>query len=235
MRAPRRARSHQPSSFATGGQGIDGTIDPLQSQYALALSHDDRFLCAVNAGSTDISAFRVREDGSLRLIDRVASGGQRPIGLATADELLYVLNNGGETNNNIGMGNITGFRFDADGKLAPIAGSTRALRGASVGGSTSAFSRDGRFLAVTERVANSIALYRVDDGLATGPFTTASAGQVPFGFAFGREDVLVVSEAATQTASSYRATKTGAITTISARLPTQGAAPCWLTVAPNGR
>ena len=47
------------ASFATGGNGSGGTIDPLHSQGSLILSQDHRHLFAVNAGSGTISSFRV--------------------------------------------------------------------------------------------------------------------------------------------------------------------------------
>src|SRR5262245_13972280 len=56
-------------SVATGGLGSGphptfGT-DPLESQDALILSADNKFLFAVNAGSNDVTSFRVSTDGSL--------------------------------------------------------------------------------------------------------------------------------------------------------------------------
>ena len=38
----------------------------------------DGHLLAVDAGSDDIASFAVRDDGSLTLVDRVASGGDQP-------------------------------------------------------------------------------------------------------------------------------------------------------------
>src|SRR5262249_15483052 len=46
--------------FATGGRGSGGTTDPLGSQGSLTLTQDRSFLLAVNAGSSEISVFRVR-------------------------------------------------------------------------------------------------------------------------------------------------------------------------------
>src|SRR6266849_9719364 len=90
-------------SFETGGLGTGGG---LGSQGALVLSSNERWLFAVNAGSNDISAFAVERRG-LSLVDRVPSGGRRPLSLAVHDDLLYVLNAGGAAGDN---DNITGFR-----------------------------------------------------------------------------------------------------------------------------
>src|SRR2546422_9908879 len=109
-------------SVATGGTGPGSG---LGSQGALALSDDGRWLFAVNAGSNDISAFRVGPAG-LSLTSLAGSGGTRPISLTVHGSLLYVLNAGGD-------GNISGFTVGADGALAAISGSSRKLSGAAVG------------------------------------------------------------------------------------------------------
>ena len=109
-------------SVSTGGTGAGSG---LGSQGALALSDDGRWLFAVNAGSNDVSAFRVTASG-LELTSRVSSGGVRPISLTVHGNVLYVLNAGGD-------GNISGFTIGTDGELAAISGSTRALSGANVG------------------------------------------------------------------------------------------------------
>src|SRR5437660_7834359 len=105
-------------SVATGGTGAGSG---LGSQGALALSDDGRWLFAVNAGSNDISAFRVSPRG-LTLTSRVASGGVRPISLTAHGDVLYVLNAGGD-------GNISGFTVGGGGALTAIAGSTRPRSG----------------------------------------------------------------------------------------------------------
>src|SRR2546425_8728268 len=79
-------------SAATGGTG---TGSGLGSQGALALSDDGRWLFAVNAGSNEVSAFRVGPAG-LSLTSLAGSGGTRPIGLTVHGSLLYVLNAGGD-------------------------------------------------------------------------------------------------------------------------------------------
>lgn len=46
--------------YATGGRGSGGTTDPLGSQGSLTLSQDRSLLFAVNAGTGNLSVFRVR-------------------------------------------------------------------------------------------------------------------------------------------------------------------------------
>ena len=59
--------------FSTGGRGSGGNNDPLESQGSLTLTQDHSHLLAVNAGSGDISFFRIH-GSDLDLRDRVSSG-----------------------------------------------------------------------------------------------------------------------------------------------------------------
>ncbi len=210
-------------SVSTGGAGAGAS---LGSQGALALSDDGRWLFAVNAGSNDVSAFRVTPSG-LDLTGRVASGGIRPISVTVHGDVLYVLNAGGD-------GNISGFRVGNDGALAPLAGSTRPLSGSGVGPAQVSFSPTGAWLVITEKTTNRLDIYAVgSDGLVSGVNTTASAGGTPFGFAFGHRDELFVSEAA-GSASSY-IVGTAGLTVASGVVLTHQGAPCWAVVTANGR
>ena len=77
----------------------------------------------------------------------------------------------------------------------------------------------------------------VPDGVASGPTpqAPAGAGKKPFGFAFGLRDQLVISEAATGSASSYTLGSSGALTLVSGDIATHQGAPCWVAVTQNGR
>jgi 6-phosphogluconolactonase len=212
-------------AIATGGRG---TGQGLGSQGAVALSDDGRWLFAVNAASNDLSAFRVTPAG-LAFAGRVASGGTQPISLTVHGTWLYVLNAGGQ-------GNISGFLISADGALTALAGSTRPLSGSAVGPAEVAFRPDGRALVVTEKNTNAIDVYTVGlDGIASGPSSQTSAGVQPFGFAFGLRNALLISEAASGSASSYTLDATGALTLVSGAVATHQGAPCWLVVTQDGR
>jgi len=211
-------------SVATGGNGAGSG---LGSQGALALSDDARWLFAVNAGSNDVSAFRVTARG-LSLTSQIASGGLRPISLTVHGDILYVLNAGGD-------GNISGFHIDNAGSLTAIAGSTRPLSGAAAGPAEVSFSPDGRLVIVSEKATSRLDVYAVGvDGVASAPITTASAGGTPFGFAFGHRDELFVSEAA-GSASSYVIAGNGTLTAASGAVLTHQGAPCWAVVTKNGK
>lgn len=82
--------------FATGGRGSGGNTDPLESQGSLTLSQDHQLLFAVNAGSGEVSVFRVL-GAMLALVDRVSSGGSEPNAIAQHGGLIYVLNTGGSS------------------------------------------------------------------------------------------------------------------------------------------
>ena len=66
----------------TGGLGLGDGPDSegLQSQGALVLGPDHHHLYAVNGGSDTISVFAVKPRG-LSLVQRIASGGHKPISL----------------------------------------------------------------------------------------------------------------------------------------------------------
>src|ERR1700687_2583877 len=97
-------------TFVTGGRGSGGVTDPLSSQGSLILSQDHSLLFAANAGSGDISVFRVH-GSALTLVDKVASGGSGPNAVAQHRNLVYVLNAGGGSN-------VTGFFLEKEGKLS---------------------------------------------------------------------------------------------------------------------
>ncbi|HSP15341.1 MAG TPA: beta-propeller fold lactonase family protein [Thermoanaerobaculia bacterium] len=217
------------NTISTGGLGSG---DSLGNASAIALSQDHSFLFVVNAGSNDISSFAVGPTG-LTLASRVPSGGQRPISLTTFGSLLFVLNAGGQAGT---TDNIAGFSIAGDGTLTPIAGSTRPLSGSDVGPAQIAFNGDGTILAVTEKNTSWIDTYVVNQfGVAHGPKVFASAGATPFGFAFGKRNQIVVSEAPGSAASSYSISFSGDLHLISASVADTQAAACWIAVTNDGR
>lgn len=215
----------QIGTFATDGRG---TGSGLATQGEVILTGGGRYLLAVNAGSNDISTFRVRDDGRLELTDRTGAAGTMPVSLTEHRGVVYALDAGG-------AGNIAGFRLGRDGDLDHIYGSVRPLSGSGTNPAEIGFSSDGRTLLVTERATNLLDTYAVDwFGRAFGPRTTASAGPTPYGFAFDHRDHAIVSEAANSTLSSY-AVHPWDVRVITASAPTFGAAACWVAVTPNGR
>lgn len=222
-----------PAMHATGGTG---TGAGLASQGSVLLSHDGHWLFVCNAGSDEISVFAVGPQG-LELADKVSSGGQLPLSLTLRHHLLYVLNAGGTVGD---KDNIAGFLF-LHGKLVALSGSTHALSGDNTGPAQVSFTDDGDALVVTERNTNLIDTFGLDDdGRVTSHKLFQSAGLTPFGFAVGRRDRIFVSEAGggaanASSASAYSISGDGDLEVLSAAVPTEQTAACWLITSHDGR
>jgi len=210
--------------YPTGGAG---TGAGLNSQNAIVVTDDRRFVLAVNAGSNSISSFRVRQD-RLELVDTVSSGGAMPTSVAARNGLVFVLNAGVPNN-------ITGFRLGPQGELDQLPGFARPLSAASSGPAQVSFSPDGDAILVTERATNLISRFTLERDGIEGPFLTPSAGPTPYGFAMGQRNTVFVSEAgAGGGASTYRLREQG-LDVISSNVMTGQRAACWAVVTPNGR
>ena len=218
-------------SFVTGGTGTGGG---LGSQGAVTLSNDGSWLFAVNAASNSISSFAVNGT-SLSLIGTVPSGGTTPISIAVKGNLLYVLNAG------VG-GNVVGFTISGSGALAMLPGSSRPLSASGVGPAQVGFDPTQSWLVVPEKGTNLIDVYyvRPTGYVSEQPITNVSAGRTPFGFAFSKQGLLVVSEAFggapnASAGSSYVIGTNGRLRTITASAPTLQTAACWVVVTDNGK
>jgi 6-phosphogluconolactonase (cycloisomerase 2 family) len=218
-----------PVSFGTGGLGSGSG---LGNQGALALSQGGRLLYVVNAGSDEVTGFRVGPAG----LDRIGtwpSGGDLPLSLTLTGRRLYVLHDGAAST-------VTGFTVGPQGQLAPIPGAERVLPDATPDAAQVAASPDGERLVVTEKAANTIVTFSIAANGALGPpVETPSAGMTPFGFAFDRRGRLIVSEAAgsvpdASALSSYRTSGSG-WSVITASAGTTETAACWVAITPSGR
>ena len=220
--------------YATGGDGATAqgaTADPLASQGSLVTADDGHVLLAVNAGSDTVSVFGV--DGThLTLRQTIASDGDFPASIAVHDNLVYVLNAGGQ-------GSVAGFRL-RHGRLHALSGSWRTL---NLGNTTPpnflaspgqvGFSPDGRQLVVTTKAStSSIDVFRVGrhGRLSATPTVNPSATPVPFSFVWGPHDQLVVAEAKNSTVSTYTLGATGTTSLLGSAPDGQGAL-CWITEA----
>ena len=211
-------------AIGTGGSGIAPT--GLGSQASLAITSDGDHLLAVNAGSDDVSLFEIHADG-LELAD-VTGVGDRPVSVAVRGSQLYVLDQGANT--------IEGLRITAADSLVRVRNSTRPLSSSAANGAEVAFSPNGRIIAVTEKGTQKIDTYVVGpNGRAAGPTVQASSGATPFGFQFGPDGRLYVSEAPSSAASSYDVAADGTLWTITASLTNGQGAACWLVVSSDGR
>ena len=206
-------------SISTNGIGSGGALDPLGSQGSLVLSQDRKWLLAVNAGSNELSVFRV-QPGGLAFVNKADSGGVFPVSLTISHNLVYVLN--------AESPNITGFNLSRKGELTLLDGSTRSLGSgtfAQVG-----FDPLGETLVATDKANNEILVYAVDEnGLpGTNPVTSISNGATPFGFVFDQQGHLLVAEAGSNSVSSYHILSDDTLQAISPSVPNEQQATCWI-------
>ncbi len=239
-------------TFATGGSGeTTEPGDALGASNPLILSPGNRWLFAVNAGSNSISVFQVNADDSLTLVDVEDSGGEFPVSLTLYQNLLYVLNSGGD-------GNITGFNLDTNGNLTPLAGSTRSLdlglsnppfflnSAAQVG-----FTPSGDKLVITVKGAvlmppdPKILVYSIKpNGLPSKNPVTNDKIAVPFGFVFDDLNNLIVAQpfgdkppgGGEGAASSYDINGNGRLVKISDHpVVNDQTATCWIAITTSTR
>lgn len=212
------------------------TADPLQSQQALRLTADHRFLMGVNTIDHTIAVFRVGRDGELELTDVQDSGGLFPNTIGEHDDLVYVGNIG---NPPMGVAaNITGFRLLPNGHLIPIPNSTRGLSNPAISLPAHAlFSKDGYRLVVSDLFVEELDVFPVlPSGRLGNPTRTHSVGPHPLGMIFGNHDLLMVSESGQtegSSVSSYQLRGTQ-LDVVSPAVPNGQAGGCWLSVTPDG-
>jgi 6-phosphogluconolactonase (cycloisomerase 2 family) len=133
---------------------------------------------------------------------------------------------------------VVGFRLAGNGKLTPIPHSPAFLSTSNSGPGSVAFSPDGQFLVVTEKTTNTIDVFRVQSNGRLGPIVVnPSAGAGVFALLFAPNGAALASETGPPSGalSSYAVQSNGVLSTISASVPTLGAATCWQAVTPNGK
>ena len=228
------------ATVASGGTGIGaGPLNlGLDSQGALALSENNEWLFAVNAGDNSISSFKVHNDGSITLANTVSSGGTLPSSLCIHHHILYVLNNGSST--------INGYMVGAGGTMTAIPGSNLPLSSNMADAAQISFSPSGDYLYVTERMTNMITSFDVDaTGLATLNTSIASTGNTPFGFCHARDNFMVVSNANVtapgvpvpngSSCTSYGGSNSGNLNDQNGAVANHQSASCWVATTGFGR
>jgi len=225
-------------NVSTRGAGIGVDLD---TQGALRLSSDHRFLYAANAGSDDVTVFAVNGT-QLTFLQKVYAGDQ-PNSLTINGNLLYVLDG------SVAGNGILGFTRNANGTLTPLPDSFRELSSPIAVPGQVEFSPDGRLLVVTHKTtntlltpANAIDVFQVgSDGRATAvPKRNASNGLRPFSMAFRNNSQLLVVESfnaaeAASAVSTYRVLPGGNFNVISGSVPNQQTDSCWVVITDDGR
>jgi 6-phosphogluconolactonase (cycloisomerase 2 family) len=243
-------------AVATGGSGRTATppfgFPITDSQGAVALSKHGRLVFATNAGSNTVSSFRVTDTG-LALADQEPSRGQTPTSVAVAQrgvghQLLYVLNVNPlfpclpfPVGCGSSGGTLSGYVVDSRGEMTPIPGAVRTIAGGTVAGQVG-FNSDDSVLTIPNRGSNSISTFVVRPDGTLGPErVAASTGTgVPFGFAYTKNDRLVMSNfGATAesigSASSYALDRrSGTLTPVDTKLAS-GIATCWVALTADDR
>ena len=224
-------------SYSTQGLGAgdNAPADPLGSQNSIALSEDEKNLYVVNAGSDDISVFRLFRFGLPRLIQKISSNGDFPVSLAIQDDVMYVLNSGSD-------GAISGFRIGRFGRLRPIGNSTRALALGATGfpqgdarnlapGDISFDSLNRRLLIAYAGGGTSGQLLSFelnDDDTPADVFDAVSSqGAVPFSLDFTEFGTAIVAEAS-GSLSSYNYGADNDLISVSSVIGNGQQATCWI-------
>jgi 6-phosphogluconolactonase (cycloisomerase 2 family) len=221
-------------TYNTGGLGgalTGAVVDLTASQGSLTYDATNGLLYAVNAGSNTVSVFAVRGD-KLALRQVISSRGDFPVSVTAKNDVVYVLNARSGAN-------VAGFRVFA-GRLFAIPGSVRPLgldpaatpefthTPGQVG-----FTPDGSKLIVTTKGnTSSIDVFDVRFGgrLSNDPVVNEEPGAVPFAFDFDRRGNLAVTEAGTNSVTTYSLAHSGVLTKLDT-VATAQAATCWITHA----
>jgi 6-phosphogluconolactonase len=220
-------------SVPTGGSGVTSSppfgFPVTDSQGAVMVSPDRRFLFAVNAGSDTVSSFSLGPHG-IALVDQAPSGGDNPISIAVNQRgVMYVLNTLSDS--------IAGLRVSPGGSLTPIAGSIRTFGSGAIPAQVG-FNPTGDVLAVTEQESNQISTWVVAPDGTPGPtVTNASTGNVPFGFAFNATGDLFATNAdiPASSASTYEVDRTTGVLTPIDFAPALTLSACWAVITNSNR
>lgn len=244
-------------SFLTGGDGRPAGNPPaftgfpvLDTMGPVNLGDDgDNKSClfVVNAGSDNVSSFRVRP-GGLTLADVESSGGSRPASLTSTTRgsgkfVMYVLNSDNAS------ASFRGFRVSASCDLTMIPGSDRLLPSQAGVPATIRFDEQGKFLTVSERYApgpapvgnGDLVSYPVDSSGVTGPAVVSpSPRRTPYGLDYNHQGILSVTNEhvdappfPNSSVSTYRQNPDGSLVELD-NVPSPGAA-CWNLFSNNGK
>ncbi len=217
---------------------------PLDSQDAIVLTQDGRFLLAVNPDSNEISSFAVTREG-LRLADKISSGGSFPVSISEHRGLVYVANAGQSPDEFIGSRpSIAGFRLDRLGKFHEIPNSRVIAGGPDASAADLVFSPDGHQLVMTELNGNNVDVFQVsEDGRAHDEVTIPANNRTPFAAQFRPDGVLTIAETNDisrrlqvdngASLSTYKLSG-GKLIPVSKAVPNNQSAACWVRFTPDG-
>ena len=222
--------------ISTRGLGIGVDLD---TQGPLRLSRNHKFLYAVNAGSDDVSVFRV--NGTKLTFRQKVYAGDEPTSLTIHRQRLYVLDG------SVASNSIRGFKRGSHGKLKALAGSVQPLSSPIAVPGDIEFSPNGRLILVTQKTtANTLTprvaldAFKIDSHGVAGPATRErSHGVRPFSLAFNGTKQVLVAESfdaseGRSAVSSYKVDGTK-LAVNSGSVGNQQTDTCWIVVTKNGR
>ncbi len=222
--------------ISTRGLGIGVDLD---TQGPLRLSQDHKYLYAVNAGSDDVSVFRV--NGTKLTFKQKIYAGDEPTSLTINRNRLYVLDG------SVASNSIRGFKRDCHGRLKALKGSIQPLSSPIAVPGDIEFSPNGRLILVTEKTtANTLSprialdAFKVDKNGVAGPAKRdRSYGVRPFSLAFnGNKQVLVAESfdaSAGKSAVSSYGVKGTRLAVKSGSVGNNQTDTCWIVVTKDGR
>ena len=233
-----RGRSYPTGSTGSGSLVAATPFPFTESQGSVTLSRDGRRLFVTNHGGNAVTSFRVTRRGLTR-VSTVPSGGVAPLSVTVHPNgrLAYVVNEGNPAT-------ISGFRVTSRGALRPLSNSTRTLAYPAGAPAQVSFTPSGKALVVSDRHAGPgvgpdfIETFRVGrQGRPTALPPTPAIRETPFGFAFTKNDVLVMTYAGNDRSNaggvgSFKAADSGRLRPVRSRA-TRQTATCWIVITKN--
>lgn len=200
------------NSYETRGRGTnENKVDPLHSQGSICISIDRQTLYVVNAGSDEITVFAIGKNNTLRYLQKISSGGKRPISIAISSKNLYVLNSGDSDT----LGNITNFRILRDGTLRNIDRGSKTIgkKGQLLGGLI--INRMFTKLIVSETGSNLISIHSLDNrGNIIQQVENKISGKNPYGIVQNESNTYLVVNEESESITSFKVNNIGTINPI---------------------
>jgi 6-phosphogluconolactonase len=236
-----RAESTSTGGAGTNAVGADGTTAPdsLASQHSLIVDASGRTLFVVNGGDDSVSVFAIDpSSGTLRLKKRSATpAGHIPNSLAHNNGVLY-------TTFIAGNAHLAAYRVQDDGSLTQLATYDLAtlchLTGA-VAPTQVVVSPDAKSVVVNAGTgANAVMSFSIQaDGTLAAPTTNTTQFPTPFAGGFVTAGPAAGNYLATSISgvslASYSYSSSGMLAALSHAAAAGVAAPCWLSVTPDGK
>ncbi|MCL2140764.1 MAG: lactonase family protein [Dehalococcoidia bacterium] len=193
------------SSVATQGNGSGISINPLSSQSSLIVSGDRKWLVALNAGSNEISVFKITNNG-ISFTSKSSSLGQLPVSVASTGSRVFVLNRKG-------LPNVRGFNINKKGELVVI-DKNKAVISLTPGPSYSqiGISPNNKWLVISDETNSLLLVYTLNrDTISKDYMSLPTSGKSPASFTFDKKNNLLVVESSSSTVSSYAISKDGIV------------------------